>query len=81
MSPVLEQLALAVREIIEHGCSIRTIARKHRQVVRAGQDIHRIDLNGAESIRGGANVGNANSVGLWDTEAQRGKRQSSCLGR
>ena len=81
MSPVLEELPLAVGEIVDGRQRIGAVARKGRQVVGAGEDVHRVDLDRAQARRRGADVHLTRARGLLHTEAERGEREAARLGR
>ena len=62
-------------QVVERRSGIRSVARERGQVVRAGQDVHRIDLDRAEPRRGRPHVRSRSArAGLRDRSPMTGGR-------
>jgi hypothetical protein len=81
VTPILEQLSLAVHQIVERRHWICAIARKRREIVRAREDIHRINLDRAKPGGRRAHVRDARASWPLHTKAQRTEGEASRLGR
>ena len=69
-----------MREVIERGDGIGTVSRKRRQIVCAREDVHGIDLDGAQTRRGRAYVRGAGAGRLLRAKPQRGQGETARLG-
>ena len=78
VAPVFEELAALVRELIERRDRIRPEPRKRRDVVRAGEDVDRIDLERVHALREATQVCDARPR-RPRTEALRRDRQPASL--
>ncbi len=77
----LEQFAPAVDEIVEGRHRIRAETGERGQVVRACEDVHRVDLDRTEPRRRGTHVRHTRALRLLRPESERAERQTARVAR